>query len=97
MPLQIRRGTTAERLSITPLVGEPVFDTTLGQIFVGDGTTAGGTSPNIDAQTIEQALDTVGAALVNGVHQNIAFTYGTAQDTANRIDATVSVATLLED
>jgi hypothetical protein len=97
MPLQIRRGTTAERLSITPLVGELVFDTTLSQIFVGNGTTAGGTSPNIDAETIEQALDTVGAALVNGTHQNISFTYGTVQDTANRIDATVSVSTLLEN
>jgi hypothetical protein len=97
MPLQIRRGTTAERLSITPLVGEPVFDTTLSQIFVGNGTTAGGVSPNIDAETIEQALDTVGAALVNGTHQNISFTYGTVQDTANRIDATVSVSALLEN
>jgi Major tropism determinant N-terminal domain len=97
MPLQIRRGTTAERLSITPLVGELVFDTTLSQIFVGNGTTAGGTSPNIDTETIEQALDTVGAALVNGTHQNISFTYGTVQDTANRIDATVSVSDLLEN
>ena len=44
MPLQVRRGTTSERLSITPLPGELVFDTTAKQLFVGDGSTAGGTS-----------------------------------------------------
>lgn len=42
MPLQIRRGTNADRTTITPLVGEPVFTTDTKQLYVGDGTTAGG-------------------------------------------------------
>jgi hypothetical protein len=89
MALQIRRGTTAERLAITFLPGEIVFDTTLNQVFIGDGETSGG-SP-VTAYTDENAIDAVGAALVAGVHQNISFTYGTTQDGANRIDATVTL------
>lgn len=89
MALQIRRGTTAERLAITFLPGEIVFDTTLNQVFIGDGTTAGGIP--VTAYTNENAVDAIGAALVAGTHQNISFTYGTTQDGANRIDATVTL------
>ena len=39
---QVLRGTTIQRLAFTPLVGEMVFDTTLNQMFIGDGTTVGG-------------------------------------------------------
>ena len=42
MALQIRRGTDAERLSITPKIGEPVFAVDTGEFFIGDGTTQGG-------------------------------------------------------
>ena len=42
MPLQLRRGTTADRLATTPLVGEIVYDTTEQVVYVGDGSTAGG-------------------------------------------------------
>lgn len=42
MALQIRRGTDAERLSITPKVGEPIFAVDTGEFFIGDGTTQGG-------------------------------------------------------
>lgn len=43
MPLQIRRGTTAERLAITPLPGELIFDTQTNKIYVGNiSGTAGG-------------------------------------------------------
>ena len=42
MALQIRRGLEADRLSITPDVGEPIFTTDTRRIFVGDGVTAGG-------------------------------------------------------
>jgi len=43
MPLQIRRGTTAERLAITPLPGELIHDTTTNKIYVGNiAGTAGG-------------------------------------------------------
>jgi len=42
MALQVRRGTNAERLAITPLEGELVFTTDTKQLYVGDGATAGG-------------------------------------------------------
>jgi hypothetical protein len=40
--IQIRRGLEAQRTSITPDVGEPLFTTDNKQFFVGDGATAGG-------------------------------------------------------
>jgi len=42
MALQIRRGTDAERLAITPLVGELIYTTDTKKLYVGDGATAGG-------------------------------------------------------
>ena len=42
MPLQLRRGTDSNRLSITPVVGEPIFTTDTKKLFIGDGSTAGG-------------------------------------------------------
>jgi hypothetical protein len=42
MALQVRRGTNAERLGITPAAGELIFTTDTKQLYVGDGTTAGG-------------------------------------------------------
>lgn len=40
----------------------------------------------------EDAVDAVGAALVAGSNTGISFTYGSTQDSANRIDATVSLS-----
>lgn len=40
--LQIRRGTEAEVAAITPLEGEPVWETDTKKLVVGDGSTAGG-------------------------------------------------------
>lgn len=85
MPLQIRRGTTAQRLSITPLPGELIYDTNLQTVFVGDGFTSGGISA-LTGITLEDARDAVGQMLVDGVHKNINFNYGPFQDAANRID-----------
>jgi hypothetical protein len=42
MSLQIRRGTEAERLTITPLTAELIYTTDTQLVYVGDGTTAGG-------------------------------------------------------
>jgi len=44
MPLQIRRGTDAERLALTqPLAaGELVYTTDGHRLYIGDGTTMGG-------------------------------------------------------
>ena len=40
--IQIRRGLEAQRSSITPDAGEPLFTTDNKQFFIGDGSTAGG-------------------------------------------------------
>ena len=44
MALKIRRGTEAERAALTgtdPALGEPIFVTDTGKLWVGDGTTGG--------------------------------------------------------
>lgn len=42
MSLQFRRGLNADRTSITPLAGEPVWITDTSSLYIGDGSTAGG-------------------------------------------------------
>jgi hypothetical protein len=42
MPLRIRRGTNADRTTITPVQGEPIYTTDTKALYIGDGTTAGG-------------------------------------------------------
>jgi hypothetical protein len=42
MALQIRRGTDAQRLTITPAEGELIYTTDTKMLFVGDGSTVGG-------------------------------------------------------
>ena len=91
MPLQLRRGTTAERLSIVPLPGEPIYDTDLDTIFIGNGITAGGISA-ITGITSEDAQDIVGQMFVNGQHDGLIFTYGPTQDAANRIDVRLDLS-----
>ena len=87
MPLQIRRGSTAQRLAITPLIGELVYDTTTGQLFVGNGTTLGGTTTT--GISTEDAQDSAASLFTTGSHSGITFAYN---DAAGRIDATVTVA-----
>lgn len=87
MPLQIRRGSTAQRLTITPLAGELIYDTTTGQLYVGDGATAGGTTTT--GISLEDARDAAAAIFTSGVHSGITFSWN---DTLDRMDATVTVA-----
>jgi len=93
MPLQIRRGTEAERqsLAVPPQEGELIYITDSEQLYIGDGTNLLKNITPVTGYTAENAIDDIGAALTSGVHQNITFTYteGGAQDLANRIDATV--------
>jgi hypothetical protein len=42
MAFKIRRGTNAERLTITPAQGELIYTTDTKKLYVGDGTTVGG-------------------------------------------------------
>jgi len=94
MPLQIRRGTEAERTAMTlPLAaGELLFVTNTERLYVGNGSTLGGVP--ITGYTNEDAQDAVGSALVagNATNGNITFTYGSTQDTANRINAAVNLS-----
>ena len=43
MALQLRRGTSGTRTTITPAAGELIYTTDTKLVYVGDGTTAGGT------------------------------------------------------
>lgn len=43
MALQLRRGLAADRTTITPAQGELIYTTDTKLVYVGDGTTAGGT------------------------------------------------------
>lgn len=42
MALRLRRGTDAERGTVTPLSGELIYTTDTNKVYVGDGTTVGG-------------------------------------------------------
>lgn len=45
--IQFRRGSTADRLAVIPENGEPVWDTEIKRVYVGDGVTPGGQHPFI--------------------------------------------------
>ena len=75
MALRIRRGTDAERQSITPKLGELLYVTDTGLIYVGDGTTQGGSlvsanlendeSPTLSANLDLNGNDIVGTGNIN--------------------------------
>lgn len=89
MPLQIRRGPTADRLANTPLAGELVFDTTTGSVYIGNGTTAGGlpvTNFSVgDARTTTAKMFLGESLGDNSVHSGVTFTY-----VGGRLQATVA-------
>lgn len=65
MALQIRRGTDAERLSITPEAGEPVFTLDTKEFFIGDGITQGGVL--VSGTLVNEGTPALGADLdLNG-------------------------------
>jgi hypothetical protein len=85
MALQIRRGTTQERLGITFLQGEIVFDTTLNQVFIGDNETPGGVPVTTYADS--DAVAAVAESLTAGTG-NVTFTY---DEETNRLNASVTL------
>ena len=89
MPLQIRRGPTADRLANTPLAGELVYDTTTGSVYVGNGTTAGGlavTNFSVgDARSTTAKMFLGDSLSDNTVHSGITFAY-----VGSRLQATVA-------
>ena len=89
MPLQIRRGTDAERTAMTqPLAaGELIFVTNTNRLYIGNGTTNGGVP--VTDYTDEQARDATAPMLVNGTHSAISFVYDDALD---KVNATVNLS-----
>ena len=51
LQLQFRKGSDAERQTVTFADGEPVWTTDRKQIWVGDGTSVGGVKPRVDELT----------------------------------------------
>jgi hypothetical protein len=97
MPLQIRRGTDAERQAMTvPLAsGEPLWITDDQRLYIGNGTTLPGSLTSVTGYTDEDAQEAVAELLLganpitaadNSRHIGIVFVY---DDDADRIDATV--------
>lgn len=58
MALQFRRGTNAERLTVTPASGEPIWTTDTRMLYVGDGSTQGGIAISNTASVYDQQLNT---------------------------------------
>lgn len=86
MPLQVRRGQTAERQAITPVVGELIWDTQLEQLFIGNGTTAGGIAAA--NYTNEEAQDAAADLFTShSDHTGISFSYN---DVLDKVVATVN-------
>jgi hypothetical protein len=91
MPLQIRRGTDAERLAMTvPLAqGELLYITNQQKIYVGDGATLAGALSPVTGYTNDDARDSAASIFTGGSHSGIGFTYNTATDI---ITATVDLS-----
>lgn len=66
MSLRIRRGTDAERQTVTFLEGELVYTTDTKKVFVGDGATLGGVSVDTAAGSIDNLTDVNIAGIVPG-------------------------------
>jgi hypothetical protein len=92
MPLQIRRGTDAERLAMTqPLAaGELLYVTNTQKIYVGTGTNLGGIS--VTGYTDAEAKDAAAASLAAGTHTGISFSYNTVTDS---LSASVDFANIV--
>jgi hypothetical protein len=89
MPLQIRRGTDAERLAMTqPLAqGELLYVTNDQRLYIGNGSTLGGIQ--ITGYNNEDAQDASALLFSNGTHTGITFTYN---DASASLSATVNLS-----
>lgn len=96
MPLQIRRGTDAERqvLATAPQAGELIWITDQAKLYVGDGTTLLKDLEAVTGFNAEDAQDAVATMLVAGPNTGISFTYN---DGANTISATANQPQLLQN
>ena len=96
MPLQIRRGTEAERqaLASTPQSGELIYVTDTKQLYVGDGINLLSDLTPITGYTDENAVDALASVLTTSAHSGISFVYN---DVANTLVATVSYGALQQN
>lgn len=86
MPLQVRRGTNAQRQAMAePLAsGELLYTTDTGTLYIGNGSTLGGVPvANVSSQDIK---DISASVFTGGAHSGITFTYDSVSGT---IDAVV--------
>jgi len=91
MPLQIRRGTNAERenLASPPAQGELIWITDERKLYIGDGNTLLVNLEPVTGYSNIDARDAVADALDNGSHDYIGFTYNRG---AGTIDASVDIS-----
>lgn len=103
MPLQIRRGSAAERNSISsPLaVGELLYVTDQGKLYIGDGTLLtdstdvqgnpgqGGKGLIITGFTSSEAKDAAAQIFLDGSHSGVSFSYNSS---TKEISATVNLS-----
>ena len=89
MPLQIRRGTEAERqlLASPPQDGELIYISDGPALYIGDGATLLKDLAPVTGYSDEEARDAAGAALAGGTHTGISFANN---DAGNTIDATIN-------
>lgn len=83
MPLQIRRGPTADRVAFTPVEGELIFDTQSKSLYIGDGSTTGGIAAA--GLTAADVRDSVGSLFADGTHDYITFTYDPEGETISTV------------
>jgi hypothetical protein len=71
---RVLRGTTAQRLTFTPLDGELFWDTTASSMYVGDGVTVGGVGIAQTALDLKVSSDTTGVTGADQVTNMISLT-----------------------
>ncbi len=80
MALKLRRGTNAGRTAITPAEGEPIYTTDTKQLYIGDGSTAGGVAVGGGISDGDKGDITVSSSGATWTIDNDAVTYGKIQN-----------------
>jgi len=82
MALRLRRGTNAQRQTLTPVDGELIYTTDTKVLYVGDGTTIGGNSVSAPVTSVNGRIGTVSLTTneISEGNGNLYFTDERAQD-----------------
>lgn len=91
MPLQVRRGTEAERLAMTQKLadGELLWITDDKKLYVGDGATSSPSLAPVTGFNTEDAQDAAASMITTATHSGINFTY---DDLAGTLTASVDLS-----